>query len=66
MMIRAQGRLTRAEMSAIVYPSISQTYINIMRRVMPRIIAEDIIGVSPMTGPVDAIYSMRARDASKS
>jgi hypothetical protein len=29
------------------------------RRVMPQIIANDIMGVSPMRGPVDSIFNLR-------
>ena len=43
--------------------NISQILIPLIRRVMPSIIANDIIGVSPMTGPVGQIFSMRARYA---
>mgnify|MGYP003351881881 CR=1 FL=1 len=35
--------------------------IPLLRRVMPSIIANDIIGVSPMTGPVGQIFAMRSR-----
>lgn len=37
--------------------------IPVLRRVMPRIIAQDIIGVSPMTGPVAQIQALRVRYA---
>ena len=33
----------------------------LVRRVMPTIIANDIIGVSPMTGPVGQIFALKAR-----
>jgi hypothetical protein len=35
----------------------------IIRRVMPSIIAQDIIGVSPMTGPVSDIFTLRVKYA---
>lgn len=35
----------------------------IIRRVMPTIIAQDIIGVSPMVGPHESIAKLRARYA---
>jgi len=35
--------------------------ISLVRRAMPKIIASDICGVQPMTGPTAAIYSMRVR-----
>lgn len=33
----------------------------IIRNVMPNIIAQDIVGVSPMTGPSGSIFAWRAR-----
>jgi len=33
----------------------------IVRRVMPAMIAYDVCGVSPMTGPVDLIFALKAR-----
>lgn len=36
-------------------------YISLFRRVMPTIIANDIIGVSPMVGPSALIHTLRAR-----
>jgi hypothetical protein len=35
------------------------TLLSIVRRVMPSIIANDIIGVAPMTGPVGDIFGLR-------
>jgi hypothetical protein len=35
----------------------------LIRRVMPSIIAQDIIGVSPMTGPTGSIFAMRSNYA---
>lgn len=35
----------------------------VIRRVMPTIIAQDIIGVSPMVGPYESIAKLRARYA---
>ena len=43
--------------------SIDRALIPLLRRVMPSIIANDIIGVSPMTGPVGQIFAMRSRYA---
>jgi hypothetical protein len=37
------------------------TILNLIRRVMPSVIANDIIGVQPMTGPVGQLFAMRAR-----
>lgn len=33
----------------------------IIRRVMPQVIANDIIGIQPMSGPTGQIFSLRAR-----
>jgi hypothetical protein len=33
----------------------------LIRRIMPSIIANDIIGVSPMTAPTGQIFSLKAR-----
>ena len=35
--------------------------LSVLRRVMPSLIAKDIIGVSPMTGPTMGIFNMRMR-----
>lgn len=35
----------------------------IIRRVMPNVIASDILGVQPMTGPVSQVFSLRSRHA---
>jgi len=35
----------------------------IIRRVMPRVIAQDILGISPMQAPHSSIYTMRAKYA---
>lgn len=40
-------------------PDFDPIIIPLIRRVMPSIIAQDIIGVSPMTGPVSDIFTMR-------
>jgi S-ribosylhomocysteine lyase LuxS involved in autoinducer biosynthesis len=42
-------------------PQQVQVLLPIIRRTMPSIIANDIIGVQPMTGPTGLIYSMRSR-----
>lgn len=44
-------------------PSFDKIIIPVIRRVMPSIIAQDIIGVSPMTGPTASIYSLRTKYA---
>ena len=38
--------------------------ISLVRRSMPNLIAYDICGVQPMTGPTGLIFAMRARFAS--
>ena len=35
--------------------------ISLIRNVMPAVIAADIIGVQPMTGPVGQIHTLRTR-----
>ena len=40
--------------------------ISLVRRAMPNLIAYDICGVQPMTGPTGLIFAMRARYASQS
>lgn len=37
------------------------TLLSIVRRVMPTIIANDIVGVSPMTGPIGDIFMLKER-----
>lgn len=39
----------------------SPVMISMIRRVMPSIIAADLCGVQPMTGPTAAIFALRAR-----
>jgi hypothetical protein len=39
--------------------SLDSVIIPAIRRVMPRVIAEDIIGVSPMQAPASDIFSLR-------
>jgi hypothetical protein len=40
---------------------LNKVLIPLIRRVMPSVIAQDIIGVSPMIGPAGSIFSLRAR-----
>lgn len=44
-------------------PEFAKVILPIIRRVIPTIIAQDIIGVSPMTGPVADIFSLRVKYA---
>jgi Major capsid protein Gp23 len=46
--------------------NISQVILPVIRRVLPTVIANDIIGVQPMTGPTGQIFSLRTRYGSKS
>lgn len=39
--------------------------ISLVRRAMPNLIAYDVVGVQPMTGPVGLIFAMRSRYASQ-
>ena len=41
--------------------NLSKVILPIVRRVMPSIIATDIIGVQPMTGPTGQIFTLRNR-----
>lgn len=43
--------------------TLDPTLLSIMRKVMPSIIAHDICGVQPMTGPTGAIFSMKVQYA---
>ena len=41
--------------------SLNKVILPMIRRVMPSVIANSIIGVSPMTGPIGQIHTMRYR-----
>lgn len=41
--------------------TLNPVIIPILRRVMPNLIAQDIIGVSPMTGPAASVFKLRAK-----
>ena len=43
--------------------TLNKVILPIIRRVMPTVIANEIIGVQPMTGPVGQIHSLRVRYA---
>lgn len=43
--------------------SINKVMLPLIRRVMPSVIANEIMGVQPMTGPVGQIHTLRARYA---
>lgn len=42
-------------------PPHSPVLISLVRKAMPAILANSIIGVSPMTGPTGSVFSMRTR-----
>ena len=46
--------------------SINKVILPIIRRVMPTVIANELIGVQPMTGPVGQIHTLRTRYAETS
>ena len=54
---------TQADVSAFIlaWGSDPVWHIAKARRVMPNIIAQDIVGVSPMTGPVGRIFALNNR-----
>lgn len=52
---------TIASVSSAAMQNLNNVILPIMRRVMPNVIANSIIGVQPMSGPIGMIYSMRAR-----
>lgn len=58
-------KLTWIECEApdVIDLGLKKVILPVIRRVMPSVIAHDIIGVSPMTGPVNSIASLRARYA---
>ena len=43
----------------VTYPK--SVILPIIRRVMPTVIANEILGVQPMTGPVGSIFSLKSR-----
>jgi hypothetical protein len=45
---------------------LNKVILPVIRRVMPSVIANEIIGVQPMTGPVGQIHTLRVRYASNS
>jgi len=46
--------------------ALNKVILPIIRRVMPTVIANEIVGVQPMTGPVGQIHTMRVRYADSS
>ena len=43
--------------------SLNRVILPVIRRVMPTVIANEIVGVQPMTGPVAQIHTLRVRYA---
>ena len=43
--------------------TLNRVILPVIRRVMPTVIANEIIGVQPMTGPVSQIHTLRVRYA---
>jgi len=41
--------------------TLNRVILPVIRRVMPTVIANDIVGVQPMTGPVGQIHTLRVR-----
>ena len=41
--------------------TLNRVILPVIRRVMPTVIANEIIGVQPMTGPVSQIHTLRVR-----
>ena len=41
--------------------ALNKVILPIIRRVMPTVIANEIVGVQPMTGPVGQIHTLRVR-----
>ncbi len=59
-------RMGAWEDSIPVIPKYDPVILGLIRRTMPTLIAQDIIGVQPMTGPVGLIHALRARYANPS
>ena len=43
--------------------SLNRVILPVIRRVMPTVIANELVGVQPMTGPVGQIHTLRVRYA---
>ena len=43
--------------------TLNRVILPVIRRVMPTVIANEIVGVQPMTGPVGQIHTLRVRYA---
>ena len=45
--------------------TLNRVILPVIRRVMPTVIANELVGVQPMTGPVGQIHTLRVRYAQK-
>ena len=45
--------------------SLNKVILPVIRRVMPTVIANELVGVQPMTGPVGQIHTLRVRYAER-
>jgi hypothetical protein len=56
---------TPANVTGSAVDTFDPVLISLVRRAMPNLIAYDICGVQPMTGPTGLIFAMRARYATQ-
>ena len=54
---------TAGSTSAGTIATLNRVILPVIRRVMPTVIANEIVGVQPMTGPVAQIHTLRVRYA---
>ncbi len=62
-MLKLMESATIGATSAANIASLNKVILPVIRRVMPTVIANEIIGVQPMTGPVAQIHTLRVRYA---
>ena len=58
----AEAASTGATQAGSIAP-LNKVILPVIRRVMPTVIANEIVGVQPMTGPVGQIHTLRVRYA---
>lgn len=61
--LRLLENATAGATNAASVANINKVILPVIRRVMPTVIANEIIGVQPMTGPVGQIHTLRVRYA---
>ena len=61
----ATGGSTPANITGSAISNFDPILISLVRRALPNLIAYDVAGVQPMTGPTGLIFAMRARYASQ-